>query len=238
MPGVTDLPPELAPISTPRPGPEPIRSFGAPFFDDLVSHLYDPMVVRRALYTLVNEQHDEAQRIDTIRGWGSSRSYGVDRYEYGKEQDLRLKQLLPGAEMRRPNQSLMYAVGNALIYPKHYGHHAGDCPTRAYADARSFVQSQLASGQYFYTPSLFEEDEGTPTVVWLLTTGNRVEGGPLTSYLGLPAGRSETGLISWRSLEPLLPSTHGGSEDPDSVAVPPPSPVQPPEPTLTLRLRP
>lgn len=160
------------------PRPEPLQRRGAPFFDKLVEGLYSPTQVRQALHQLLEEQYDEADRIAGIRGWGGAQPHGNDRYQYSLEQQRKLSNLLPGAEVLRPSQSLLYRIANALIYPTRYGSSSDDCPTLAQID-KSEIQARLADGRYDYDPpTLFDPVPATPrTVVWLMFTGNNVEGG-------------------------------------------------------------
>jgi len=111
-----------------------------------------------------------------------------------------------------------------------------DCPTSARIDDASGIQQELASGRFYEHPTLFDPDPRTPpTVVWLLFTGNFVEGGPLVSYLALPGGALTDGRLECLRIEPLLTgSASGGPEDPVSDD---PKPPLPPEPAPKLRLR-
>ena len=222
----------------PRPGrPEPVRRRGDPFFDQLVAGLYSPAHVRRVLYQLVQEQYEEADRINVLRGWGGAQPHGNDRYQYSLEQERALSRLLPGAQLLRPKGSLLYRIADAVIYPARYGTGADDCPTSARFDDTSEIQQELAAGRFYEHPSLFDPDPYTPpTVVWLLFTGNFVESGPLASYVAEPGGALPDGRVNWLRIEPLLtgPSASGSAEEPvDDDPKPPLSP----EPRPQLRLR-
>ena len=219
----------------------PVRRRGAPFFDALVDAIYDPASVRSALHQLVTEQYGEAERISGLRQWGGAQPYGNDRYQYSLEQQRRLSELIPGADLRRPSQSLLYRVGRAVIYPMRYGYSADDCPTDAKIDGTSDIQNRLAAGLYDETPTLFDPTPGEPlVVVWLLFTGNHVEGGPLSAYVALPGGRLADGRIHWPNIEELLanggsgPPGAPGGQNPDDQE---PDVPLPPEPALSMALR-
>ena len=216
--------------------PEPVRRRGEPFFDQLVAGLYSPAFVRRVLYQLVQDQYEEADRISGVRGWGGAQPHGNDCYQYSLEQERTLSRLLPGAELLRPKQSLLYRIADAVIYPMRYGTSETDCPTSACIDDASGIQQVLAGGRFYEHPTLFDPEPHTPpTVVWLLFTGNFVEGGPLASYLALPGGAHADGRLEWLRIEPLLTGPEsGGLEDPVHAD---PKPPVPPEPTPKLRLR-
>jgi hypothetical protein len=216
--------------------PEPVRRRGDPFFDQLVAGLYSPALVRRVLYQLVQEQYEEADRISEVRGWGGAQPHGNDRYQYSLEQEKMISRLLPGAGLVRPRGSLLYRIAAALIYPMRYGSSAVDCPTSAHIDDASGIQQELAGGRFYDHPTLFDPDPHTPpTVIWLLFTGNFVEGGPLASYLALPGGALPDGRVEWRRIEPLLTGSASGS--PEDPMRDDPKPPLPPEPTPKLRLR-
>ena len=216
--------------------PEPVRHRGDPFFDQLVAGLYSPALVRRVLYQLVQEQYEEADRISDLRGWGGAQPHGNDRYQYSLEQEKVLSRLLPGAALLRPKGSLLYRIADAVIYPMRYGTGATDCPTSARIDDASGIQQELAGGWFYEHPTLFDPDPRTPpTVVWLLFTGNFVEGGPLASYLAQPGGALPDGRVEWLRIEPLLAGPASNSpEDPVREG---PKPALPPEPAPKLRLR-
>lgn len=228
------------------PRPEPIRRIGPPFFDDLIAP-NSSRTVRRALYRLVAEQYQEADRISGLRGWGGAQPHGNDRYQYSLEQKKKLFEVVPAAEWLRPKRSLLYRIGGALIYPIRFGVLADDCPVRATFDGISNIQAALASGESPYDePTLFDPDPfEPPTVVWLLFSGNHVESGPLASYVGLPDGMLVNGRIEWKALEPLV--TDDESEDPggpQAAVAPRPGPIDPtlpalltPEPELNLTIR-
>lgn len=218
--------------------PEPVRRRGDPFFDQLVAGLYSPALVRRVLYQLVQDQYEEADRISGLRGWGGAQPHGNDRYQYSLEQEKALSRSLPGAELLRPKQSLLYRIADAVIYPMRYGTRETDCPTSACIDDASGIQQELAGGRFYEHPTLFDPEPYTPpTVVWLLFTGNFVEGGPLASYLALPGGAHADGRLEWLRIEPLLTGPAlGGPEDPVRADPRPPLPL-PPEPAPKLRLR-
>ena len=216
--------------------PEPVRHRGDPFFDQLVAGLYSPALVRRVLYQLVQEQYEEADRISGMRGWGGAQPHGNDRYQYSLEQEKVLSRLLPSAALLRPRGSLLYRIADAVIYPMRYGTDATDCPTSARIDDASGIQQELAGGWFYEHPTLFDPDPCTPpTVVWLLFTGNFVEGGPLASYLAQPGGPLPDGRVEWLRIEPLL--TGPASSSPENPVREGPKPPQSPEPTPKLRLR-
>jgi hypothetical protein len=216
--------------------PEPVRHRGDPFFDQLVAGLYSPALVRRVLHQLVQEQYEEADRISDLRGWGGAQPHGNDRYQYSLEQGKVLSRLLPGAALLRPKGSLLYRIADAVIYPMRYGTGATDCPTSARIDDASGIQQELAGGWFYEHPTLFDPDPRTPpTVVWLLFTGNFVEGGPLASYLAQPGGALPDGRVEWLRIEPLPAGPPSNSpEDPVREG---PKPALPPEPAPKLRLR-
>jgi hypothetical protein len=213
-----------------------VQRRGAPFFDQLVENLYFPAQVRWALQQLVSKQYGEADRIADLRGWGGAQPHGNDRYQYSLEQRYELSRLLPGAELLRPRQSLLYGIADALVYPHRYGASADDCPTQAQIED-SEIQAQLADGTFFDDqPTLFDPEPSTPrVVVWLLFTGNHVESGPLSAYLALPGGRLPGDLVNWRRIEPLLASDLP-PEDPGPAGQVRPGPELPPEPKLPIRL--
>jgi hypothetical protein len=222
--------------------PEPVRRRGEPFFDQLVASTYSPQLVRRTLLLMIQEQYTEAARIHRLRGWGGAQTSGNDRYQYSLEQDRRLAAVLPGAQLLRPSQSLMYGIAGALVYPMRYGDTADECPTSAQINDVSQIQRMLADGHFYETPSLFDPDPATDRkVVWLLFTGNFLEGGPLAAYLALPGGMLPERRVDWPHIEPLLSDSDAdGHDDPDSGGDTPKTPVQPlplPEPTLNLQLR-
>ena len=192
--------------------------------------------MRRVLYQLVQEQYEEADRISDLRGWGGAQPHGNDRYQYSLEQEKVLSRLLPGAALLRPKESLLYRIADAVIYPMRCGTGATDCPTSARIDDASGIQQELAGGWFYEHPTLFDPDPRTsPTVVWLLFTGNFVEGGPLTSYLAQPGGALPDGRVEWLRIEPLLAGPASNSpEDPVREG---PKPALPPEPAPKLRLR-
>jgi hypothetical protein len=231
--------PGSVPKGTPR--PDPVRRRGEPFFDQLVEDRYSPAKVRQALYRLLKEQYAEADRISGLRGWGGPQPHGNDRYQYSLEQGPRLSSLLLGAELLRPSQSLLYGVAGALIYPMRYGNHEDDCLTSAQIDEDSDIQAQLAEGCFNEPPTLFDPDPEKPrTVVWLLFTGNHVEGGPLSAYLAQPGGRLPERHVEWTGIEPLI--THAADDGPEDGGAGGSGPVAPaapmaPEPTLNLQLR-
>jgi hypothetical protein len=216
--------------------PEPVRHRGDPFFDQLVAGLYSPALVRRVLYQLVQEQYEEADRISGMRGWGGAQPHGNDRYQYSLEQEKVLSRLLPGAGLLRPKGSLLYRIADAVIYPMRYGTGAADCPMSARIDDASGIQQELAGGWFYEHPTLFDPDPRTPpTVVWLLFTGNFVEGGPLASYLAQPGGALPDGRVEWLRIEPLL--TGPASSSPEDPVREGPKPALPAEPMPKLRLR-
>jgi hypothetical protein len=221
--------------------PEPVRRRGEPFFDQLVASTYSPQLVRRTLLLMLQEQYTEAARIHGLRGWGGAQTSGNDRYQYSLEQDRRLGAVLPGAQLLRPSQSLMYGIAGALVYPMRYGDTADECPTSAQINDVSQIQRVLADGRFYETPSLFDPDPATDRkVVWLLFTGNFLEGGPLSAYLVLPGGMLPERRVEWPRIEPLLDDSDvDGPEEPDWGSNTPKTPVQPlpPEPTLNLQLR-
>jgi len=158
------------------PRPEPVRRRGEPFFNQLVGGLYSPALVRRTLHRLIQGQYVEADRIQGLRGWGGAQPHGNDRYQYSKEQASELSAALPGAELLQPQQSLLYHIADAVIYPKRFGLRPDDCPTTAQIDD-SEIQERLADGHFTHQPTLFDPDPRTPPkVVWLLFTGNHMEG--------------------------------------------------------------
>jgi hypothetical protein len=220
--------------------PEPVRRRGEPFFDQLVEALYPPDHVRTTLHQLVGDQYAEAERISQLRGWGGAQPHGNDRYQYSLEQGRALNRLLPGAQMLRPKGSLLYRIGNAAIYPMRYGTRADDCPTSARITEASGIQKELASGLYSEQPTLFDLiSEQPPMVVWLLFTGNSVEGGPLSAFVAIPGGAQPDGRIEWPQIEPLLGNYSGNGPHIPSLVLPQaPLPVIPPQPTPKLRLRP
>ena len=111
---------------------------------------------------------------------------------------------LPGAELLQPQQSLLYRIADAVVYPKRFGLRPDDCPTTAQIDD-SEIQERLADGYFPYQPTLFDPDPKTPPkVVWLLFTGNHVESGPLVAYLALPGGRLPDRRVNWLGIELLL----------------------------------
>lgn len=232
-----ELPAGASPDVTAR--PEPVRRRGEPFFDDLVRFLYSPALVRRTLYELIHGQYVEANRIHALRGWGGAQPHGNDRYQYSKEQARELSVALPGAELLQPQQSLLYRIAGALVYPKRFGLGPDECPTTAEIDD-SDIQERLAEGYFPYQPTLFDpHPEIAPKVVWLLFTGNHVEGGPLVAYLGLPGGRLPARRVNWLGIEPLL--VDGAAEprvDTAESSQPPHIPSLPPQPSLALNLRP
>jgi hypothetical protein len=235
---VTDV--ERSTRATPRKvsRPEPVRRRGEPFFDQLVEDLYPPALVRRALHVLVQEQYGEADRIAALRVWGGAQPHGNDRYQYSLEQQRRLSSLIPGAELLRPTQSLLYRIAGALVYPMRYGSSAYDCPTSAEIDDDSEIQTRLAAGRFDDPPTLFDPPSFKPrTVVWLLFTGNNVEGGPLSAYLALPGGPLPERRIHWLGIEPLFTGSEGAAPDSPAPGQPPRSSPPPSEPSLPLRLR-
>jgi hypothetical protein len=224
------------PAAPPR--PEPVRRRGEPFFDQLVGGLYSPALVRLTLHQLVQDQYSEADRVHRLRGWGGAQPHGNDRYQYSKEQALDLSAALPGAEVLRPQGSLLYRIANAVVYPKRFGERPDDCPTTAQIED-SEIQRRLADGHFEHQPSLFDPDPDTPpTVVWLLFTGNHVDSGPLVAYLAVPGGRLPGGRVNWRGIEPLLSDGDVGPDDDQGAgdAQPPSLPPVPPEPSLSLNL--
>ena len=231
---------ELHADATPAvaPRPEPVRRRGEPFFNQLVSGLYSPMLVRRTLHMLVQDQYAEADRIQGLRGWGGAQPHGNDRYQYSKEQESDLSAALPGAELLRPQQSLLYRIANAVVYPKRFGVRPDDCPTTAQIDD-SEIQERLADGHFVQHPTLFDPDpEIPPKVVWLLFTGNHLDSGPLVAYLALPGGRLPDRRVDWLGIEPLLADGDSGT-DGDRLAgnsQPPAGPPLPPEPSLAINL--
>jgi hypothetical protein len=197
--------------------------------------LYDPGDVRRTLYDLLRDQYAEADRIQGLRGWGGAQSHGNDRYQYSLEQERQLTARLPGAQLLRPSQSLLYHIADARVRPVHYGVHGDDCPTSTRPDPDSAVQAQLAMGSLYETPTLFDlEPERPSKVVWLLQTGNHVESGPLSAYVALPGGLLPDGRIDWTHIEPLLDERQPGPDGSSGEAKP--GPIAP-EPTLHLTLR-
>ena len=182
------------PVGAPAPGPRRlplVRRRGEPFFDQLVEDLYSPAIVRWTLHTLVQRQFIEAARIQGLRGWGGAQPQGNDRYQFSLEQAPVLAKALPGAELLRPSQSLLYKIANAVIYPMRYGSSAYDCPTSAQIDDMSYIQQELAAGTFQCQPTLFDSvPYQPPKVVWMLFTGNHIETGPLAAYLALPGGNS------------------------------------------------
>lgn len=219
--------------------PEPVRRRGEPFFDHLVSSLYSSALVRRTLHRLIQGQYVEADRIQALRGWGGAQPHGNDRYQYSKEQAGDLSAVLPGAELLQPQQSLLYRIADAVVYPKRFGLRPDDCPTTAQIDD-SEIQERLADGYFPYQPTLFDPDPKTPPkVVWLLFTGNHVESGPLVAYLALPGGCLPDRRVNWLGIEPLLAD---GDTEPDEEEAgssqPSPVPPLPPQPNLALNLRP
>lgn len=221
---------------------EPIRRLGDPFFDDLVAP-YLPRTVRRTLHELVRAQYAEADRISKLRGWGGAQPHGNDRYQYSLEQEKFLKGRLPGAEFRRPSGSLLYSIGHALVYPMRYATNASECPTSARIDEDSDIQLDFAEGRYYEPPTLFDPEPSTPRkVVWLLFTGNHVEGGPLSAYLAMPSGTVSDRWIEWSAIELLIGDEQGDElidqvPDPDNLPTLP-STQLPPEPPLPMSLRP
>ena len=195
---MSDLDPLARASASRQPRPEPVRRRGEPFFDDLVGSRYSPLLVRRTLHGMLVEQYQEADRVQTVRVWGGAQAVGNDRYLYGLEQAPRLNAALPGAEFLRPSGSLLYGIADAWVYPMRYGDTADDCPTSAQIDDESQIQRMLAQGRFHDTPTLFDPDPATPRkVVWLLFTGNAVEGGPLAAYLALPGGRLPNRRVDW-----------------------------------------
>lgn len=224
---------------TVAPRPEPVRRRGEPFFDQLVSGLYSPTSVRLTLHRLIQSQYVEADRIQGLRGWGGAQTHGNDRYQYSKEQAGELSAELPGAELLQPQQSLLYRIADAVVYPKRFGLRPDDCPTTAQIDD-SEIQERLADGYFAHQPTLFDPDPKTPPkVVWLLFTGNHVESGPLVAYLALPGGCMPDRRVNWLGIEPLLANGSVGSGDAKTRSCQPPSaPSLPPQPSLALNLRP
>jgi hypothetical protein len=220
--------------------PEPVRRRGEPFFDGLVGGLYPPAMVRRTLHTLVQKQYAEADRIQGLRGWGGAQPHGNDRYQFSKEQASDLATALPGAEILQPQQSLLYRIANALVYPKRFGARPDDCPTTAQLED-SEIQERLADGRLEHQPTLFDPDPETPPkVVWLLFTGNHVDSGPLVAYLALPGGRLPGRRVNWLGIEPLLAGDDTGSDDDRIVGNGQPLsfPSLPPQPSLAINLLP
>lgn len=220
------------------PRPEPVRRRGEPFFDQLVGGLYSPQLVRRTLHGLVQGQYVEADRIQGFRVWGGAQPHGNDRYQYSKEQARELSVALPGAELLQPQQSLLYRIAGALVYPKRFGLRRDDCPTTAQIDD-SEIQERLADGYFMHEPTLFDPDPMTPPkVVWLLFTGNHVDSGPLVAYLALPGGRLPGRRVKWLGIEPLVTDGDTRPDDEARNSQPPPIPSLPPQPNLALNLRP
>jgi len=225
-----------------RERPEPVRRLGQPFFDNLVAP-YRPGAVRSTLHKMLHGQYAEADRINKIRGWGGAQPHGNDRYQYSLEQGRFLSSNLPGAEIQRPNGSLLYVIGTALIYPKRYGEREDDCPTFAQIDEDSENQLGLADGRFEVAPTLFDPDPTTPRqVVWLLFAGNHIESGPLAAFLGKPGGRLSNNRIDWLAIEPLLrddvdPTDQSSQGWPDNSPSPSSAPL-PSEPPLSISLRP
>lgn len=231
---------ELHADATPQvaPRPEPVRRRGEPFFDQLVSGVYSPTLVRRTLHGLVQDQYVEADRIQGLRGWGGAQPHGNDRYQYSKEQARELSAALPGAEFLQPRQSLLYRIAGALVYPKRFGLMPDDCPTSAQIDD-SEIQERLADGYFMYEPTLFDPDPTTPLkVVWLLFTGNHVDSGPLVAYLALPGGRLPDRRVKWLGIESLLADEDTGPDNGVRNSKPPSVPSLPSQPNLALNLRP
>jgi len=239
---VSDFSPSTGSAPSGAPHREPVRRRGEPFFDQLVGARYSPELVRRTLHLLVQEQYHEAERISGVRGWGGAQPHGNDRYQYSLEQGRRLSSALAGAELLRPSQSVLYSIAGAVVYPMRYGRTAYDCPTSAQIDDTSEFQSELAAGHFYEQLSLFDPSPATPrVVVWLLFTGNHVEGGPLAAYLALPGGRLTERRVYWPAIEPLLSDVGGdGTEGLGPNAGSPSLPFSPPppEPSLKLQLRP
>ena len=221
------------------PRPEPVRRRGEPFFNQLVGGLYSPTLVRRTLHRLIQGQYVEADRIQGLRGWGGAQPHGNDRYQYSKEQASELSAALPGAELLQPQQSLLYHIADAVIYPKRFGLRPDDCPTTAQIDD-SEIQERLADGDFTHQPTLFDPDPRMPPkVVWLLFTGNHMESGPLVAYLALPRGRLPGRRVNWLGIEPLLADVGTGPDgDETEITQPPSVPSLPPQPNLVLNLRP
>ena len=226
------------PIRLVAPRPEPVRRRGEPFFHQLVGGLYSSALVRRTLHRLIQGQYGEADRIQGLRGWGGAQPHGNDRYQYSKEQASELSASLPGAELLQPQQSLLYRIADAVVYPKRFGLRPDDCPTTAQIDD-SEIQERLADGHFVHQPTLFDPDPEKPSkVVWLLFTGNHVESGPLVAYLALPGGRLQGRRVNWLGIEPLLADGGAGPDGNETEGSQPPSvPSLPPQPNLTLNLR-
>jgi hypothetical protein len=129
-----------------------------------------------------------------------------------------------------------------VIYPVHYGSSAYDCPTETRIDPNSDIQNRLADGIYHEAPTLFDpEPYAPPVVVWLLFTGNHVEGGPLSAYVALPGGHLSDNRVKWLRIEKLIKTAGQGPEEPRSPHDGPtsqsPQPPLPPQPVLPLQLR-
>ena len=218
---------------------EPIRRRGEPFFDQMVAGAYSPRHVRESLHHLIAEQYKEADRLSGLRGWGGAQPHGNDRYQFSLEQKRVLKRRLPGAQLLRPKQSLLYRIGSAVVYPMRYGSRKDDCPTTARIEDPSAIQRDLAGGRYHEPLTLFDVETDTPpVVVWLLFTGNSVEGGPLAAYLAIPGGYHSDGCIELPQIEELLPGDAGPYASDAPVQEEPRLLALSPEPIPQLRLRP
>jgi hypothetical protein len=218
----------------------PVRRFGTAFFDDLVRPHHPPQKVRRGIFTLLSEQYKEASRISTVRGWGGAQPYGNDRYRYSRHQASRITQLIPGAHLTMIHNAVTIQLGQITLYPIHWGETAAQCPTSVKIDLDKGVRVKFVTGALprRRDPSLFDEVvPQDPEMVWVIFTGNHIEGGPLSSYVAKSKGYLPDGRLALIAIEPLLDSDTLNSPHDPTIYTPLPPPVQPKEPEIRLSLR-
>jgi hypothetical protein len=220
---------------------QPVRQYGPPFFDDLVRPYHDPQRVRRGLFTLLEEQYREAGRIRDVRGWGGAQPPGNDRYQFSRHQDSRIKQLIPGAHIALIRNAVTIQLGPVTLYPIHSGATAAQCPTSVKVKSNDKgVWSKFATGALPRRPhpTLFDESPPQkPEMVWVIFTGNHVDGGPLSSYVAKSKGYLADGRLALEAIEPLLKNDDDGLPYDHDSRVPVPSTVQTKEPAISLSLR-